>query len=112
MISPTNIKPTQQQRIVLAIIATSATPKIAGGLLSKNLYTNTAAKILARMGLIIYDGVEAAFTNAGEQLASNENVLDVGGTATADAEALITKFNANSTDTNMAESLISQLIKL
>lgn len=108
----TAIKPTAHQRCVLAIIASSPTAQVAGGLLNDNNYIHTAAKMLARMGLINYDGVSAEMTPAGEELAANESITDAGGGISDEAAALIKQFLPSQPGNPMAESVIQELLGL
>lgn len=77
-----SVRPTDHQKAVLAIIASSPTSKVAAEEVTKDPNTKEAADILTKLGAVTFDGVDLAFTDVGEQLAQDENIVDMSGALT------------------------------
>lgn len=84
----TSVSLTSNQKRVLAKIAASPTPRVAGEEISGNQNLAAARDDLAKLGAIEFVGGEASMTDKGQQLARDENIVDDGGQLTQDGEAL------------------------
>ena len=76
------VRPTETQKQILAKIASAATPKLAAGNIIGNQNLLSARDMLAKLGIITFSPNEAALTDAGEQLARDENIIDDSGQLT------------------------------
>lgn len=85
---PAGYRPTEHQRGVIAKILLANTPQLAYDQIARGLKLNTAAETLARMGFIsILDG-EASLTDAGNQLALAQALVDEAGEPTEQARSI------------------------
>lgn len=82
------VHPSDNQKRVLAKIAASATPKVAGEELSNDANIVAARNMLMKLGLITFSNGEAAFTEQGTRVAQDENILDQTGQLTPTGKAL------------------------
>lgn len=82
------VHPSDNQKRVLAKIASAATPKVAGEQLSNDANIVAARNMLMKLGLITFSSGEAAFTDKGTQVAQDENIIDQNGQLTATGKAL------------------------
>lgn len=90
---PTSYRPTEHQRAVLAKIAIADTPQLGFDQIARGVKLNTAAQSLAKLGFIsILDG-EASLTDAGEQLAVAQALIDEGGSPTDQAREVASSIN-------------------
>jgi hypothetical protein len=79
---------TSNQKRVLAKIAASPTPKVAGGELTGDQNLATALDQLANLGAVEHFSGEVTMTDKGQQLAREENIVDDSGQLTPDGEQL------------------------
>ena len=79
---------TSNQKRVLAKIAASPTPKVAGEEVSGDQNLVGARDQLAHLGAIEFVAGEATMTDKGQQLAKDANLVDDSGQLTPDGEAL------------------------
>ena len=78
------IRPTTFQKQVIAMIADAPTPKLAAAHLSDNQNITAARDLLAKLGVITFSDSEAQLTDKGQQLATDENIIDQSGQLTDD----------------------------
>lgn len=83
------IRPNNNQRMVLAIILASPTPKIAAEQLTGNSNIVSARDTLAKIGAITFSLEQAALTDRGTQIAREENIVDDAGQLTAQGQQLL-----------------------
>ena len=77
------IRPTQNQKSVLAKIKAAATPKTAAADISKTSNLTAARDMLEKMGLITISQEEGAVvTDEGEQVMIDQNLVDESGELT------------------------------
>lgn len=76
-------RPTNTQKRVIARIAASPTPTVAGDSVSRGVNVVGARNTLMRLGFITYINGEATLTDQGQQLAVAENIIDDGGLTAA-----------------------------
>ena len=111
-----NVKLNSHQKTVLAIVASSPTPKVAASDISRSANLNQSAQILARLGVIIYDQASASLTPAGVELSQEENITDSSGQLTTNGTVYL-KMNAVSLQGisdqgSVAESILLQLLHI
>lgn len=102
-----NVKPTAHQKTVLAIIASSATPKIAAEDLTSNPNTKEAADLLVQLGAVSVENGEAVLTQVGDQLARDENIIDEMGGLTPNGTVYLKMFQKNKVSDDTTEELPS-----
>ena len=83
-----SVHPTNSQLRVFAKISASATPKVAGEEVSKDVNVVAARNMLVRLGLITLNNGEAELTQQGSQVAQDENIIDQTGQLTQRGKAL------------------------
>lgn len=85
---PASYRPTSHQREVIARISIADTPQLAYDQIARGIKLNTATEVLARMGFIsIMDG-EASLTDAGQELALAQALVDESGQPTDQAREI------------------------
>lgn len=83
-----SIRPTDNQRRVLARILASATPTVAAEAISGDTNLVAARNMLMKLGAIAYTQQEATLTDRGMQIAVDENIATEDGQLTPAGEQL------------------------
>ena len=111
-----NIKLNSHQKTVLAIVANAATTKVAASDIARNPNLNQSAQLLAKLGIVVYDGATAAMTEAGVQVSQEENITDASGQLTTNGMVYLkmsSKVLQPIADQGpVAESILLQLLQI
>lgn len=83
------VRPTHHQKLVMAIVATAATPKAAIDRILGNTQLVAARDMLAKLGAVTFAGDHIDLTDAGMQLARDEALIDDAGQPTPNAEQIV-----------------------
>ena len=92
------VHPTANQKRVLAKIAAAPTPTVAGEEISKDANLVAARNMLMKLGVITFDNREAALTDRGTQIATEENIIGPDGQLTQAGQQLAYTNAANKPD--------------
>lgn len=82
------IRPTNNQKKVLAKIIAAPTPEVAASEISQGRALVTARDMLAKLGLITIEDNKASVTDLGEEIMRNQNIIDDARQLTPDGEKL------------------------
>jgi hypothetical protein len=82
------VHPTANQKRVLAKIAASPTPAVAAQEISKDANLVAARNMLMKMGVITFATGQAALTDRGTQISTEENIIDQSGQLTPAGQEL------------------------
>lgn len=82
------VHPTANQKRVLAKIVASPTPTVAAEQISNDANIVAARNMLMKMGIITLANNEAALTDRGKEVATDENIIDQSGQLTSTGEKL------------------------
>lgn len=93
------IRPTENQKRVLAKIISSPTPTVAGDAISSGQGIVAARNMLMKLGLITLTNGTAAVTDRGTQVATAENIIDQGGQLTTIGKELAFSKDSGEADT-------------
>ena len=109
----TNIRPTQNQKQVIAKIAASPTPQVAAGEISSNVNIVAARNQLMNLGIVAFADNQATLTALGGQIAVEEDIVDQSGQLTANGQKLAygqTLDDAQQGEPMEAVSLLKELL--
>lgn len=103
------VHPTTNQKRVIAKVIAAPTPSVAAEEISKNANMVAARNMLMKLGALSLVNGEATLTQAGMQIATDENIADQGGGLTPTGEQLAydTQDNAQPADDQWTEGVIS-----
>lgn len=96
------VHPTANQKRVLAKIAAAPTPMVAGEEISKDANLVAARNMLMKLGVITFTNKEAALTDSGTQIATEENIIDQSGQLTATGKQLAYTNTQGESDSDQA----------
>lgn len=106
-----NVRLNTHQKTILAIIAYSATSKLAANDVSSTPNLNQNTKILSKLGLVQYNDNELSFTEAGKNIAIQENIIDSMGELTINGQVYLKLYVKTHPAEHIAtESLISEML--
>lgn len=84
-LTPRSYRPTEHERVVVALVVISQTPQLAYDQIRNGLKLNAAADRLNKLGILsIIDG-EATLTQAGTEFAEAQAIIDGTGQPTDEA---------------------------
>lgn len=102
------VHPTANQKRVLAKIAAAPTPTVAGEEISKDANLVAARNMLMKLGVITFDDHEAALTDSGTQIATEENIIGPDGQLTQAGKQLAYTNAANKPDSDQTAAPVGQ----
>lgn len=82
------VHPTSNQKRVLAKIAAAPTPTVAASEISSDANMVSARNMLMKLGMISFSNNEAALTDKGTEVATDENIIDQSGQLTQAGQKL------------------------
>ncbi len=98
------LHPTVNQKRVIAKIVASPTPSVAAQEISKSANLVAARNMLMKLGMITHANGEAALTQSGQQIASEEGITDQSGGLTDVGQQLAHTNSMNAPDGEQAST--------
>lgn len=96
------LHPTTNQKRVIAKIVASPTPSVAAQEISKGANLVSARNMLMKLGMITFANGEAALTQSGQQIATEEGITDQSGGLTDVGQQLAHTNSQNAPDSDQA----------